>query len=148
MTLILKSCGVSLASVMIASTALAGTLTVETSKSIPLRLQGEAASVVLGNNNVADVAVHDKYLLFVTGKTYGSTNLMVFDSEGRQVYAADIVVTSNTSSYVTVNRSGSDYTYDCAPDCRAVLSIGDNPGQFDALAKQNESLQILAEGQK
>ena len=147
MTLILKSCGLAVATLMVAGTAVAGTLSVETGKTIPLRLQGEAASVVLGNNSVADVAVHDKHLLFITGKTFGSTNLLIFDAQGRQIYSADIAVTTNSSSYITVNRSGSNYTYDCAPDCRPVLSIGDNPGRFGALADQNQKLQELAEGQ-
>jgi hypothetical protein len=41
--------------------AVAGPLTVEANKTVPVKLKGTAASVVLGNRNIADVAVHDEH---------------------------------------------------------------------------------------
>lgn len=125
--------------------AAAEQLSVEANKTVPIRLQGSAASVVLGNRNVADVAVHDEHLIFVTGKTFGTTNLMIFDRSGRQIYSTDLVVTANSSNLVTVNRSGSNFTYDCAPNCRAVLSPGDDTAYFDELMKQQMGSQSLTE---
>ena len=115
-----RICALGLAGILIVAPALAGPLTVEANKTVPVRLKGAAASVVLGNREIADVAVHDEHLVFVTGKNFGTTNLMVFDRAGNQIYASDVVVTANTSSLVTVNRSGDNSTYACSPSCRPV----------------------------
>ncbi|MEZ5984918.1 MAG: pilus assembly protein N-terminal domain-containing protein [Hyphomonas sp.] len=126
--------------------AVAGPLTVEANKTVPLKLKGTAASVVLGNQNIADVAVHDEHLIFITGKTFGTTNLMIFDRAGNQLLNTEVVVTVNSSNLVTVNRSGSNFTYDCAPSCRPVASPGDNSDYFGTLMEQQRAMQALTEG--
>lgn len=130
----------------LASAAFADPLFVETSKTVPVRINGSASSIVIGNKNIADVAVHNEQLLLVTGKSYGTTNLMVFDKAGREIYSSDVLVTSNSSSLVTINRAGQSFTYDCAPNCRAVLSIGDNADHFAALIDQQLQAQTLTDG--
>lgn len=146
MNLLTKSCALALAGSLFAATAAAGQLSVETNKTIPVRIKGAAASIVLGNKNVADVAVHSENLFFITGKTFGTTNLMVFNKAGDQIYSTDVVVTVNSSNLVTVNRSGQNYTYDCAPECRPVISIGDEPDYFGVLSTQHEDVQSLNSG--
>ena len=141
-----RTCALGLAGLIAILPASAGPLTVESNKTVPLRLQGTAASVVLGNRNIADVAVHDEHLIFITGKTFGTTNLMVFDRAGNQIYSAEVVVTVNSSNLVTVNRSGSNFTYDCAPNCRSVMSTGDDPQYFSGLMQQQRNMQSLTEG--
>lgn len=135
-----------IASLTLAGIAQAEQLSVETSKTIPLRLTGQAASIVVGNKNIADVAVHDERLIFVTGKSYGTTNLMVFNKSGEEVYNAEVVVTANSSSFVTVNRAGLNQTYDCAPVCRSALTLGDDPVYFSTLIQQQLQSQALTEG--
>lgn len=132
------------AAIAFASTAVAQQIKVEANKTTALRINGEAASVVIGNPRVADVSVHDEKLIFITGRTFGTTNLMVFSTEGRQLYIGDVVVTANTSNLVSVNRAGSTNTYDCAPRCRSVLAIGDDSEYFDVIVTQNQDLQSLA----
>ncbi len=143
-----KTCLAALLSSMaisaLASGAAAQQVTVEANKSVPLRINGKASSVVIGNPNVADVSVHNENLLFITGRTFGSTNLMVFSAEGRQLYAGDVVVTVNTTSLVNITRAGQNSTYDCAPNCRAVTSIGDEEGFFSRTAQQTQQLQEIA----
>lgn len=146
MNILARTCALGLAGLIAILPASAGPLSVEANKTVPLRLKGAAASVVLGNRNIADVAVHDEHLIFITGKTFGTTNLMVFDRDGRQIYSSEVVVTVNSSNLVTVNRSGSNFTYDCAPNCRAVMSTGDDQEYFDGLMQQQQSMQSLTEG--
>ena len=110
--------------------AQAGTFIVEVGKTEALKLKKNAASVALCNPNVADVAVHSSTLLFISGKSFGTTNLLIMDNDGHTIYSADVVVTSNASNLVTVNRAGSDYSYDCAPNCRAGMVVGDNSEHF------------------
>ena len=133
-------------SLAVASIAQDQQLSVEASKTVPLRLTGSAASILIGNKNIADVAVHDDRLIFVTGKSYGTTNLMVFNKAGEEVYSAEVVVTANSSNLVTVNRAGQNQTYDCAPICRSALTLGDDPAYFSNLIQQQLQAQALTEG--
>jgi Flp pilus assembly secretin CpaC len=134
-----------LAASLAAFAAQAEPLSIEAGKSIPVRLSGSAASVVLGNKNIADVSVHDENLIFVTGKSHGSTNLMVFDREGREIYTNDVLVTTIVSGIVSINRAGAVSTLDCTPSCRAIISPGDNAEYFDALMKQQQDMKSLTD---
>ncbi|MEL7040943.1 MAG: pilus assembly protein N-terminal domain-containing protein [Pseudomonadota bacterium] len=122
--------------VLISSTALAGQLTLETGTSKPIRLKTSADAVVIGNPNIADVAVHNDQLLFITGKAYGTTNMIIFDADGNTVMSSDIVVTANATSWVSVNRGGVNFTYDCSPTCRPTMSSGDDPEHYQRVADQ------------
>ncbi len=133
------------ATLLAALPAAASPLMLEANKSAPIRLPGDAASIVIGNKNIADVAVHDERLIFVTGKTFGSTNLMVFDRAGRQIYSSEVVISTNISNMVSINRGGASFTYDCAPNCRSVLNTGDDATYFDTLIQQQLNLKGLSE---
>ena len=140
-----RMCAFGLAASLMVLPAIAEPLTVEANKTVPLKLKGSAASVVLGNRNIADVAVHDEHMIFITGKSFGTTNLMVFDRAGNQLVNTEVVVTVNSSNLVTVNRSGANYTYDCAPACRSVVSPGDDPQYFNGLMQQQRGMQSLTD---
>lgn len=141
-----KTALVMIASLAVGAVASAEQLSIEASKTIPLRLDGSAASIVVGNKNIADVAVHDDRLIFITGKSYGTTNLLVFNKAGDQIYGGDIVVTANSANLVSVNRAGLTRTYDCAPVCRSTMSVGDDPSYFNNLISQQLRTQALTEG--
>ncbi|KCZ92761.1 hypothetical protein HJO_07397 [Hyphomonas johnsonii MHS-2] len=131
---------------LLVAPAMAGQLSVEANKTVPVHIKGDAASIVLGNKNVADVAVHDEHLIFITGKSFGTTNLLIFNKAGDQIYSTEVVVTVNSSNLLTVNRSGQSFTYDCAPECRSIISTGDQTAYFESLMSQQRSLQTLNEG--
>lgn len=147
MTFSLKVAFAGFAALTLSSAAFADQIYVEASKSVPVRISGTASSIVIGNKNIADVAVHNEGLLFITGKSYGTTNLMVFDKSGRELFSSDVMVTTNSSNLVTINRAGQSFTYDCSPNCRAVLSIGDESGHFGTLIDQQLQTQALTDGQ-
>jgi Flp pilus assembly secretin CpaC len=147
MSFSLKAAFVGAAALSLSSAAFADQIFVEASKSIPIRINGAASSIVIGNKNIADVAVHNEGLLFITGKSYGTTNLMVFDKSGRQLFSSDVMVTTNSTNLVTINRAGQSFTYDCSPNCRAVLSVGDDPAHFGTLIDQQLQTQTLTDGQ-
>jgi len=134
------------AAAILSCAAHAGHITVETGKAKAIKLKTNADSVIIGNPNIADVAVHDDTLLFVTGKSYGTTNLMIFDNEGNTIHSSDIVVTANTTSWVSVKRAGMNYTYDCAPTCRPTLSPGDEPEHYGGVAEQLLTQKELSSG--
>ena len=145
MNLFAKICTLPVAAALVSQIAVAGPLSVEVNKTIPIHLRSAAASVVLGNQTIADVAVHDEKLIFITGKTFGTTNLLIFDKSGRQIYSTDILVVANEANVVTINRSGSNYTYDCAPTCRSTLSVGDAPEHFEQYIDQQTGVKALSD---
>lgn len=146
-TIRLKAAALGAAALALAAAASAEQLFVEASKTIALPIKGAASSIIIGNKNIADVSVHNENLLFVTGKSYGTTNLLVFDKAGRQLYGSDVLVTTKSTSLVTINRAGQSYTYDCAPTCKAILSVGDEADHFAALIDQQLQTQALTAGE-
>ncbi|MAN46706.1 MAG: hypothetical protein GYB49_12915 [Alphaproteobacteria bacterium] len=141
-----KLCALPLAGALMAQMAMAEPLTLQANTTVPVKLHGKANSVVLGNQRIADVAVHNENLIFITGRSAGTTNVMVFNENGDQIYAVDITVTVDTSNLVTVNRSGEDYTYDCAPECVPMPSLGDERSFFSTVIGQENSLDRRAQG--
>jgi hypothetical protein len=123
--------------------ALAEPLHLESGKSVAIRVKGNISSLVIGDNKVAEIAAISDSVFLLTGKTYGSTNVLAFSHEGRQIYASDILVEKSEENYVTVNRAGENYTLDCTKDCRAVLSVGDERSTFAILYDQQQDLENL-----
>lgn len=142
-----KLAGIACTALIMAGSAFAQQINVEANKSMPFRVNGKASSVVIGNPTVADVAVHSDNLLFITGRTSGTTNLLIFNEAGQQLYSGDVVVSSNTKSFLSVNRAGQNNTYDCAPRCNSVVAVGDDDEYFARVVQQNQTLQDLAESQ-
>jgi Flp pilus assembly secretin CpaC len=69
-------------------------LAVPVSHSARLQITGEAGSVVVGDPAVADAIVIDRHTIYVQGKDYGQTEVVVLDKEGRTVWQGDVAVTS------------------------------------------------------
>lgn len=145
MSFTVKLAGAAAICLCLSAPALAQNVSVESGTTKPLRLAKPASSVVIGNQNIADVAVADPKLLLLTGKTFGTTNLLVFDADNNIVISADVTVTANTANLVTVNRGGNQYTYDCATECRDAPMIGDDQGHFAKALGQAEQTKALTE---
>ncbi len=120
--------------------------TIETGTTQPVHLNRQAASVVIGNQNIADVAVAAPRLILLTGKSFGTTNLIVFDANNNIILSGDVVVTTNSANLVTINRGGNSYTYDCAAqECRDAPVVGDQQEHFARSLGQAEQLKRLTE---
>jgi len=100
-----------------------------------VRLEHDAAQIIVGNPAIADVAAQDARLLVVTGKSYGITNLIVLDESRNEVLSARLAVTESDTSRVTLYRGTARQSFHCAPDCQRTLSIGDDKSEFDQLAE-------------
>ena len=113
-----------------ASPSLAGEqiFRVDLNKTQILRLPTKAGSIVVGNPQIADISIHSPEMIFVVGRGYGETNLIVLDRNGRTVMDADIQVTSVTPDHgVRIFNAKSRETYSCAPFCQPSPILGDNP---------------------
>lgn len=111
----------------LAAPALAQPVSVPIDHSVRLSVGAPVASVVVGNPSVADVTVVDSRTVFVSGKTYGATDVVLLDGTGRTVYSADVTVTSPASE-VSVYRGAQRTELACAPGCAAVMRTGAGAG--------------------
>ena len=99
-----------------------------------IRLDVDAAQIIIGNPAIADVAAQASRLLVATGKSYGTTNLIVLDAESREIFSARLSVREADIRQVTLYKGTARQSYHCAPDCQRTLSIGDDKSQFEQLA--------------
>ena len=68
------------------------TLHVEVDKAHLIQLDENAATVMIADPNIADVAVESPRLVFVIGRAVGETSLFILDADGKPMVDATIVV--------------------------------------------------------
>lgn len=102
---------------------------VELNKTEIVRLPGPAASIIIGNPQIADVTVQSSDLLFVVGRGYGETNLIILDSQGNTMMDADLQVVNTLPTHgVRLYNGKQRETYSCIPYCGPSPVLGDTPG--------------------
>ena len=82
-----------------------------------VRLDRPAAEIVVGNPSIADVSVQSGRGLIVTGKSFGETNLIVMDADGKVVVNRTLIVQEPRTGFVTIYKGASRQTLHCAPHC-------------------------------
>lgn len=121
-----------------ASPAFARDIRVALDQAFPIRLAEPAEGVAVGNPTIAGVSVQNDQFLFVTGRSYGSTNLVVVGEGGRVLYSGRIVVTPDETDVVMVTRGVDTARLECTPLCRPRPDIGDGEAS-QAIAGQISS---------
>jgi Flp pilus assembly secretin CpaC len=103
-----------------------------------MRLPSGVATIVIGNPMIADGALQPGNLLVVTGKGYGTTNLMALDRGGRVLMDKNITVTGpRQADLVTVYKGVDRESYSCAPQCSPRIStLGDSTAYFAGVMGQ------------
>lgn len=123
--------------VAIAGVAHAQEVQVALDQSRPITLPNSATGVVVGNPSVAGVSIQNDRLLFVTGRSYGSTNLIVVGPTGRPIYETRVTVVPDETNVVMVTRGAATSRLDCNPLCRRRPDISDDQASF---AQTNEQI--------
>ncbi len=118
--------------------AAANDLVVRYDQSTLIRLPRAVADIIVGNPSIADVSVQSGNMLVVTGKSFGVTNIITLDGDRNIIQDQRIVVVRDEARVLNLHRGGARASYNCAPDCNQVLTIGDDPSQFDALSKSTD----------
>ena len=103
-----------------------------------LRMPEKTKTIVIGNPMIADVTMQRNNNLVLTGKTYGSTNLIALDEKGNIVAESRIRVEGQQTDILHVQRGMDRETYSCTPICQPTLSLGDGVTHFGDLAGQAE----------
>jgi hypothetical protein len=112
--------------------AKADTVQVSLDQAQVMRLPSGVATIVIGNPLIADGARQAGGLLVVTGKGYGTTNLMALDRTGRVLMDKSITVGGPSSGDLVVVYKGVDReSYSCSPKCGPrITTLGDAPAYF------------------
>jgi len=109
-----------------------------------IRLPEGTRTVVVGNPAIADVAVQKNNIVIVTGKTYGSTNLLALDGAGTIIQESDLLVQAPVEDIVIVQRGLDRESYSCSPRCAPTLVPGDSSAFFAGVGAQAQQRNQLA----
>lgn len=123
------------------------TLVLYASRTKFMQMDAPPGTVVIGNPSIADVTINGSQV-FLHGRNYGSTNIMIFDAKGQLAREYEVVVQEGAQDYVTVYKAGASLTYACVGECQPTLKPGDAPGYMAGIAKQFRTVSGLATGQQ
>lgn len=93
-----------------------------------LRINSPAATVVVGNPGVADVTIQDPQTLILTGRSFGTTNLIIMDQQGNPIVDTFVNVVQGDNDLLTVYQGAARTTLACEPVCQPVIMLGDDTG--------------------
>lgn len=82
-----------------------------------LKLDRPVSKVIIGNADVADATVADARTIVVTGRNFGTTNLVILDQDGNAIVDERILVSIDEGSTVRVYRQTSRTVLSCTPSC-------------------------------
>jgi Pilus formation protein N terminal region len=99
------------------------------------RLPRAAATIIIGNPLIADVSVEGGKLLVITGKSYGTTNLIALDEDGKEIVHFNLYVKTSGIRKLTLQKGTGRVSYTCAPRCERELQVGDAEKAFKELSK-------------
>jgi Flp pilus assembly secretin CpaC len=125
----------------------ADTIKVEVDQATITRLPEHVTTIIIGNPLIADVTVQPGGVLVVTGKGFGTTNLIALDRSGAVLTERNIEVVGPRGNVVVVYRGVNRESYSCAPDCERRITLGDSPDFFNATLLQAGDRAARAQGQ-
>jgi Flp pilus assembly secretin CpaC len=101
-----------------------------------LKLPEKVATIVIGNPSVADGSLQSGGLLVVTGKGYGTTNLIALDQRGNELAEYALKVSAPKDGRVTIYRGVERETWSCVPNCERSVVLGDSQTYFETAVSQ------------
>jgi len=133
----------SIFSALLPASALAGTgqYSVELNKTELLTLPGPASAIVIGNPKIADISIHSTNTIFVVGRGYGETNILVLDAAGQKMMDADIQVIQPISKQgVRLYNAKARQSYSCTPYCLPSPTLGDDNDYISSFANDTKPI--------
>ena len=112
-----------------------------------MRLPERATAIIIGNPLIADVTLQGGGLMVVTGRGYGSTNMIALDRAGAVLLDRPITVSGPIDPVVVVYRGALEReTYSCQPRCERRPTLGDSADFFNATVGQIGTRSVQASG--
>jgi hypothetical protein len=116
-------------------TARAETVTVVLDQAQTMKLPDRVGTIIIGNPLIADVTLQAGGLMVITGKGYGTTNIIALDRGGATLTTTNVQVVG-PRDVVVVYRGVDRESYSCLPNCERRITLGDAPPYFDATLGQ------------
>ena len=110
-----------------------------------MRISRPANIVIIGNPAIADATIQDSQTLIITGRSFGTTNLIVLDSAGKAIADQIVRVSSANDDVVTLFKRAERETLSCTPDCSPTATIGDSESTFTAVSGQVQTYTGLSD---
>lgn len=130
-----------LAGLMLATSlasARAETISVSLDEARLMKLPDNVATIVIGNPLIADATLQSGGVLVLTGKGFGSTNMLALNRAGKTVLNTTVqVVGPAKSDLVVVYKGVERESYSCAPECEKRLTLGDSTAYFTGILSQS-----------
>jgi hypothetical protein len=101
------------------------TLDVVVDRSRLVKMPERVATIVIGNPLIADASLQAGGLMVITGKGYGTTNLIALDRKGNALMEKVVQVLGPDRDVVVVYKGINRETYSCAPVCNPTITLGD-----------------------
>ncbi|GLK79557.1 pilus assembly protein N-terminal domain-containing protein [Methylopila turkensis] len=111
-----------------------------------MRAPDGVATIVIGNPLIADATTQRNGVIVVTGKSFGSTNIVLLDARGEVLSETIVSVARGQNNTVMVQRGAKRESFSCNPRCEPVLAIGDNQDTFTTTAGQISQRQGMSVG--
>jgi hypothetical protein len=99
-------------------------------------------TVFVGNPTIVDINMIDSRHAFLLGKTFGLTNMIALDSDGKEISNQQVVVYNNMAA-VTINRGPDQFDYMCT---RAHCETAPRPGDPNSFISNTEGAASSHEG--
>jgi len=124
--------------VALAATATAASaaqrLVVEKNHSARVSLNGAAGSVIVANPEIADVTVIDSRTVYIVGKGFGNSSVIITDQMGRPLFDGEIVVTASQKGAITVYKGLKPSLMVCSTTCTSEEAGNSNAGNTSPVA--------------
>jgi Flp pilus assembly secretin CpaC len=105
-------------------------LVVTTDRAKIIKLPDQTKTVIVGNPIIADVTIGKDGLVILTGKSFGTTNLIALDGTGAILNESTIQVQQANENLVIMQRGLDRQTYSCTPTCMPTVALGDETKYF------------------
>jgi Flp pilus assembly secretin CpaC len=89
-----------------------------------LKLDQPVSKVIVGNAEVADATVADSRTIVLTGKAFGTTNLVLLDANGNALLDERILVSIDEANTVRMYRQIARSVLSCTPSCEEHQALG------------------------
>lgn len=93
------------------------TITVELDYARVIKLDRPVSRVIIGNSDIADAAVSDAQTIILTGKKFGTTNLVILDTDGSAIVDERILVSLESKNTLQIYRQADRQIMSCTPNC-------------------------------
>lgn len=121
-----------------AAPAQADTVNVSVDEARIMKMPDRVATIIIGNPLIADAALQSGGILVLTGKGFGSTNMLALDRAGKVVMDTQIqVIGPGSRDLVVVYKGIERESYSCAPECERRLTLGDSAPYFGSILSQS-----------